>query len=69
MALHLGERHNGEQAPHMEAVGCGIKADVAGKRLFQALPDLFGIGSLSYKPPQSQNIKNIFKFRHDTLLS
>ena len=60
-SLHVSQGHDWKEAPHMEAHGCGVEADIAGGGISQELATSGFVGTLFYETPVLQYVINIFQ--------
>jgi hypothetical protein len=60
-AFHVHEGKNGHQAANVEAIGCGVEADITRHGFLQIGSKAHGISHLSHKTTLIQNIQDIFR--------
>jgi hypothetical protein len=65
--LHMGQGHDGNKTSQMEALGRGVKPDIASDRRLNKLPDLIPIRHLLNKTPLFKDIENVRHAIHPCL--
>jgi hypothetical protein len=57
----MGQRHDGEQAPHVQTGSGGVETDVAGDRFSQKLSTSVGVGALINEAPLLKNVISVLQ--------